>query len=130
LSDHFLVPKFVYCIGSCHFPASITISHGLAICVANLIANSLSGMINNSSHACISIFWISFVSSFSIASLFSVSGSSSVAIAISAYFWAIFHISGLLVLSLFPGAPNTTISFQFHFRRSKNFSVLSKASAE
>jgi hypothetical protein len=59
-----------------------------------------------------------------------VSGSSSVAIAISAYFRVISHISGLFVLSLFHGAPKTTISLHCHFRRDKNLSVLSKASAE
>jgi len=105
-------------------------SPGLAISVANFIANFLSGIINISSHTGMSVFCISFVSSFIIVSLFSVSGSSSVAIAISAYFQAIFHISGLLVLSLFHGAQKTRINLFSHFRRCKNCSVLSKASGE
>jgi len=60
----------------------MTISPGFAILVANFTANSLSGMVN--SFLLVSLFGsISCMSCLMIDSLFSVSGSSSVAIAIS-----------------------------------------------
>jgi hypothetical protein len=129
LSLRFLVQKFVHCIGSCHLPASITISPGLAISVANLIDSCLSG-ITNKFFSLLFVISISFVSCLMIESLFSVFGSSSVAIAISEYSRQILPISGLFVLSLLPGAQKTRINLPFPFKVLKNCNVFSKASGE
>ena len=113
LSLHFLFPKFVNCTVSCPFPANITISHSLAISQANLMANVLSGIVKRFFPNC--LFFTFMVNCSRISSLFSVSGSSSVAIRISLYCPAISHIIGLLVLSLHPGAQKSVISLPVHF---------------
>ena len=61
-------------------------------------------------------------------SLFSVSGSSSVHIAISENFHAKSHIIGLFSVSLFPGTQNTVMSLLFPFSFSRNVNVFSRAS--
>ena len=115
LSLHFLFQKFVNWTVSWPFHANITTSFSLAISHANLIAKVLSGMMKKSFPRV--LFFTSMVSCSRISSLFSVSESSSVAIRISLYWSAIFHIIGLLVLSLHPGAPKRVISLQAHFIR-------------
>jgi hypothetical protein len=72
--------------------------------------------------------WIGLLSSFRILSLFSVSGSSSVHIAISENFHANSHIIGLFSVSLFHGTQNTVISLPSPFSFSRNVNVFSSAS--
>jgi hypothetical protein len=102
-------------------------SPGFAILVANFIAKYLSGIMCNfffiSGSTCMSC-----VSCFKMLNLFSVSGSSSVAITTSANFHHNLPISGLFNLSLFHGAPNTKMSLLSHFNLCKKRNVLSNAS--
>ena len=119
LSLRGLFPKFVNCTVSCPFPANMTTSPSLAISHANLMANVLSGMRKRFfppswTRPCC-LFFTFIVNCSRISSLFSVSGSSSVAIRISLYLSAISHMIGLLVLSLFPGAPKSVINLPGHF---------------
>jgi hypothetical protein len=79
--------------------------------VAIFNAISLSGKIIYVSHKSL---LMPFVISWIIRRRGSVSGSSSVTITISAHWSAIFPISGLLYLSLLPGAPNTRILLHSH----------------
>jgi hypothetical protein len=92
------------------------------------MANFLSGMMKKSLPKV--FFLMSAVSSFSIENLFSVSGSSSVAIIISENSSTTDHIIGLLDLSLKPGAQKTVINLFVHLMLERYCSVFSNASGE
>ena len=107
--------KFVSWTCSCHFQHETTTSFLFAISVANCSAYFLSGIMKTLFFAEYHYSWMVFESWFKILSLFSLSGSSSLKMIISAYLTAMSHIIGRLSLSRFHGAPHLALSLQSHF---------------